>query len=239
MELLTVIGIIAILAAILFPVIGRAKAQVKKTQCMSNLAQLCPALKMYKNDYHAPPYCLLPYMGPAVEPVDLNQFNIPMLEYVKQPEAFHCPMALQYRYNFNELLLARPRPGGKPDVVDVYTYSSYDGAPFVVGANGALTYYDGTVAKSQYAYDPHRWWQGTTPNVNTKRNLFNREDEASAVVAWCPFHRDYKRVAKGGLVLGRGSIDIVLFWSGAAKPIPSTQNMPLNDPTLWGFVESP
>jgi prepilin-type N-terminal cleavage/methylation domain-containing protein len=245
-ELLTVIGIIAILAAMLFPVIGRAKAAVKKTQCTTNLAQLCHAVKMYKMDYHKAPPCLLPYAGPAVEAVDLKQYNIPMLERVKEPAAFHCPMALRYKYNFNPLILDRPRPGGAVDEVTVYTYSSYDGAPFYVdyGANarGLIREYNGDPKTSQHAYDNHRYWQGPVtmpPSPNTKRNLDNRNDEESAVVTWCPYHRDYKRLpGNGGLVLQRGSMDLVLYWNGSVKVVPTVQNLPPDDPVMWGFVEA-
>jgi prepilin-type N-terminal cleavage/methylation domain-containing protein/prepilin-type processing-associated H-X9-DG protein len=50
-ELLVVIEIIAILAAILFPVFARAREAARGTQCKSNLKQLGAALMMYRNDY--------------------------------------------------------------------------------------------------------------------------------------------------------------------------------------------
>jgi prepilin-type N-terminal cleavage/methylation domain-containing protein len=50
-ELLVVIAIIAILAAILFPVFGRAKESARKTACISNLKQLGTAFTMYLGDY--------------------------------------------------------------------------------------------------------------------------------------------------------------------------------------------
>ena len=50
-ELLVVIAIIALLAAILFPVFGRAREQARKATCLNNLKQLGIGAAMYWQDY--------------------------------------------------------------------------------------------------------------------------------------------------------------------------------------------
>ena len=52
MELMVVVGIIAILASLLLPGIHRAKASAQKTTCLNNLRQINEAILMYADDSH-------------------------------------------------------------------------------------------------------------------------------------------------------------------------------------------
>ncbi|HEX8464666.1 MAG TPA: DUF1559 domain-containing protein [Abditibacterium sp.] len=50
-EILVVVAISAILAAILFPVFGRAREQARRASCISNLKQIGLAMALYRGDY--------------------------------------------------------------------------------------------------------------------------------------------------------------------------------------------
>jgi prepilin-type N-terminal cleavage/methylation domain-containing protein len=50
-EMLVVIAVIAILAAILFPVFAQAREKARQASCISNLKQIGAAMLMYATDY--------------------------------------------------------------------------------------------------------------------------------------------------------------------------------------------
>src|SRR6266511_5057775 len=58
-ELLVVIAVIAILAALLFPVFAQAREKARQAACFSNLKQIGLALNLYLQDYdeHLPSCC--------------------------------------------------------------------------------------------------------------------------------------------------------------------------------------
>src|SRR3954453_2999843 len=50
-ELLVVVGIVAVLIAILLPALSKARDAARKTACLSNLRQVHQLIAMYANDY--------------------------------------------------------------------------------------------------------------------------------------------------------------------------------------------
>ena len=49
-ELLVVVGIIALLISVLLPVLGKAREHANRVKCMSNIRQVGVAMQMYRND---------------------------------------------------------------------------------------------------------------------------------------------------------------------------------------------
>src|SRR2546421_730451 len=90
-ELLVVIGIIAVLIGILLPVMSRAREQAKRTVCLANLRTLGQAMMMYANAQKG----WLPNSNPPLTVNDSNATNYVLVtlakEYVRAPAVFHCP----------------------------------------------------------------------------------------------------------------------------------------------------
>lgn len=96
-ELLVVISILAILAAILFPVFSRAREKARQSTCTSNLKQFALAIQMYSQDYdEAMPLAVKhrDQVGPRTASVNgVAEFGIhaQLMPYVKSAQLFQCP----------------------------------------------------------------------------------------------------------------------------------------------------
>ena len=108
-ELLVVIAVIAALAALLFPVLGRAKESGRGTACLSNLHQLGIALQLYVQDNNN----RLPFMRDK----SLNTTNelpspdLVLSNHLGNVRVFRCPSDRQQlfdhtgsSYSWNSLL---------------------------------------------------------------------------------------------------------------------------------------
>jgi len=85
-ELLVVIAIIAILAAILFPVFGRARENARRTSCQSNMKQIGLGVEQYKSDYDG--FTLPSQSGSGST---LMSWPTIIYPYVKSSQIFSCP----------------------------------------------------------------------------------------------------------------------------------------------------
>ncbi len=93
-ELLVVIGIIAILAAILFPVFSSVRAKARQMTCLSNMRQIGMAILMYAqdNDDQLPPSA---HRLPGGGGMNSRSLIWPayVAPYVKSTRVFVCPLA--------------------------------------------------------------------------------------------------------------------------------------------------
>jgi prepilin-type N-terminal cleavage/methylation domain-containing protein/prepilin-type processing-associated H-X9-DG protein len=93
-ELLVVVAIIAILAAILFPVFAQAREAARKSTCISNVRQLGTAFQMYTADYDdtLPPAGYRGAPG-GTTPDNFGAYRWPWLvmPYVKSMQLVLCP----------------------------------------------------------------------------------------------------------------------------------------------------
>ncbi|PQV64878.1 prepilin-type N-terminal cleavage/methylation domain-containing protein [Abditibacterium utsteinense] len=97
-ELLVVIAIIAILAAILFPVFGRARENARRSSCQSNLKQIGLGVMQYVQDYDEKYPITAIYNAPyAFEASDgywhYGAWRVLVQPYVKSGQIFTCPSA--------------------------------------------------------------------------------------------------------------------------------------------------
>jgi prepilin-type processing-associated H-X9-DG protein len=115
-ELLVVIAIIAILMAILFPVLSKAKEQGKRIVCLGNLRQLTLAWNLYADDYDGKivngnahvksstnpgPWVEQEDGWPASDPLNPNDMRIngikdgTLYRYLKNIKIYRCPTGVR------------------------------------------------------------------------------------------------------------------------------------------------
>jgi prepilin-type N-terminal cleavage/methylation domain-containing protein len=129
-ELLVVIAVIAILAAILFPVLSRVRAKAWQTGCASNLRQIGQALRMYATDFDNA-FPTWPD-NPRLSSWPKHYFGYTayiLLPYVPGEDVFHCPAVRHPEdypgYNTNSY-------GYYSRIVQEYTWTNEEGRPHTI-----------------------------------------------------------------------------------------------------------
>jgi len=84
-EMLVVIAIIAILAALLFPVFAQAREKARQTSCASNLRQLGMSLAMYVQDAESYPAFSFNRVG------GMDRWHDLLVPYAKNRQLLVCP----------------------------------------------------------------------------------------------------------------------------------------------------
>ena len=120
-ELLVVIAIIAILAAILFPVLTQAREAAKRAGCLSNGRQIGMATMMYANDYDdgMPLFAMYDTTPPAGQ-AGHKGVEILVLPYTKNQDIFRSPLDAGGPY----------LQGGDPAVAGRATYHAAFGSSY-------------------------------------------------------------------------------------------------------------
>lgn len=108
-EILVVVAIIGILAAILFPVFSRAREMGRRAACISNLKQIGLAISGYSADFDEKmPYGYL-YYAPGPSPTDLRMWDDLIQPYLKNYQVLVCPSHAQpIAYDYRRAILPNP-----------------------------------------------------------------------------------------------------------------------------------
>jgi len=220
-ELLVVIAIIALLTAILLPVLQGVQRKAAETACRANLHELALGLRNYKSDYKAFPLgCvgaaqsgLLDDQGLAPGAAGYHTFSTASARksrlgalyptYVQSQRAFLCPeeagtsyLALRSNPNTPVQLNGRSDEDALTVTGDAnYTSSSYDDYYNFFGYNA-----DGSLVTVQPAFD------------RRSKMLFNRYAPDTTVVTYCREHEDPDA--------GAASANLLLRADGGTARVP-------------------
>lgn len=230
MEILVVLVIASILAAVTLGGYSAMRASNRRTSCQANMAQIYQSIRLYASDYNGQ----VPYYDPenllgkgpglglwglftfasesdSTLPADANVK--PEKRYLSNPKLFHCPSDIA---GINDQMFTDSGNSVyNPNYLSYQTTDTGCSDPSDSTCSAADGLYSGG---AQYTYAPIRT---KTVGANWQRQLLTyngssyvqRPPTDDTVVLWCPFHR-------GG---GGASSDNVLFWDGTVQNLPENQ----------------
>lgn len=236
-ELLTVIAIIAILAAIIFPVMSTVRDRARQSECMTNLHQIAMAAQMFKQDNRKFPDVLgaiavdsngVPITAPGSQvSFELAKAGGALFpEYTKSStKVFHCSTSM---VTDTKAVVPYTIKGATDRPVYTYSYDSY------------TTYYINSSTAPEQHYDP-AWayaadetgaiaavsdsnckaYEDPGNDTNDKkladyeRQLRFRNPPGDTVLTWCSNHETRTGSSLSGNVL-------IVFLDGHAENQPAS-----------------
>ncbi|MEN6355694.1 MAG: prepilin-type N-terminal cleavage/methylation domain-containing protein [Armatimonadota bacterium] len=231
-ELLTVIAIIAILAAVIFPVMGVVKERARQNNCMSNLHQIGTAVAMFKTDNRKYPLALVGAVdangvdidegtaGNAVDFTSAKSDNYLFTEYVPSFKAFHCPSS---SISDTKSVVKVPQKAyADSPTMYIYVYNSYEA--FVSNGGSVDRHYytdwasetDNSTTGVSRLHPDEGTDNETKQQDDYERQLKFRNPPADTVITWCSYHQTGTSTTPSGSA-------IVLFLDGSTERVPANK----------------
>jgi len=210
-ELLTVIAIIAILASIIFPVMGMVGNKARQNKCLTQLHEIGVAVQMFKQDNRQYPDVLSEpvEIDPATsQPYDFTVKHAPQTpatrlypEYVRSSLLFHCPMS-------KKTSTTEVDTDGATNT-QFYPYDSY--SYYRIDTSHVQQHYT-----KSWGTDPANLPVpgDAAPARDYERQLKFRNPPDDTVITWCSWHE----TGGGAGVNGKAP---VLFLDGHADALPA------------------
>jgi prepilin-type processing-associated H-X9-DG protein len=173
--------IIAILAAILFPVFAKAREKARQTSCLSNVKQLGLAIMQYTQDYDE----TLPASYYPGNPSISDTWYEKMDPYVKNTQVLRCPSATStypaYGWNYDYIGY------GSSTSITVYSIGSITNPSETIMLADAGNY---------VIYRPSRYMPNYQSDTLFAYNYAGARHNEGANIAWCDGHAKWMHWSK-------------------------------------------